>query len=980
MKKIVFLLISLSSFAFAEYTAYAWGYGDIMRETLQVVKYIFSIDEFKDVWRIAVLVSMVAGLFMMMTPNPDLMRLPKIMIISMGVYTIFATAKTDVWVEDKADPAKSGLVTQVPWAVGYPLAFFSTMEYRMGVMYETATSMPEDVKYSNSGFLAPVSIFALASEHRIVTPSLYQNVQNYIIECVVPDIESGWKDYQTLINSDNAWAYIGNTSPSIFLLQMGEDNTQTLTTCPTAYTNITAKLSQYVSSSGKGMEHLGSSLGGLTGSAVYSKYGMASNFLLGTSKSASSLLMQNTTLNMVSESFQKYSMMNGADLGGASFHTAQASAAASAQMVISGLLGVKYIPLMKGILTVVVIGLTPLLMLLMVTPIGVKTLIGYILMLAWLACWHFGDAILNHIIMVKIQNALSIHGEIAFSTQGAINSTITDYINTASAMYWTIPTIALIVVSGFSLASLTSLNSALTSKLDRTATTAGAGMGSGNINYGNVSHSNYGANKVMASSAIQTGQSFDYINTSSLNEGVSAKRENNVSNQSGELGNKIQTDIANNSALNSVVNGIGMGANSQSITGTMSIGNDGTKTLNGQGMGVFQGANGETYSGKYEAGSIFGKDGNIQKGDVTIDHNDGASTTVTYANGQEKSRTYSGKDGEAEVRDNGDGTKFFSVKSQDGSTEARGIIKEDGSKQVDYAKVGGQTWDRSKATEQSRSEQESHKAGQILNEQIAKSKDQKKGNEQTVSSDFAAKVGVGIGGGFIVKAEASAETSVKNGIAVTYSNGETKTHSLSEQEMKEFNKIQSLAKSEVERENRTSDQMKNYVEKQLNTGSETVLEDVNNISRNKDSIGGVEFKLDNKISKPDHDVAKKIDDTEEELDKARHKAPKSIGEKGLDSLREIVKNGQISTKDFVDKNVPDVINSTYSSDGTKTNDRTGEVTSLTGYTGPEAMNKNKPPVDGQLPPGEIENIIKSLGNNNPKTSNNQQNQIEMPPK
>lgn len=198
--------------------------------------------------------------------------------------------------------------------------------------------------------------------------------------------------------------------------------------------------------------------------------------------------------------------------------------------------------------------------------------------------------------------------------------------------------------------------------------------------------------------------------------------------------------------------------------------------------------------------------------------------------------------------------------------------------------------------------------------------------------------------------------------------------------MQEFNKIQSMAKTEVQKENMASDQMKNYVEKQLNTGNETVLEDVNNISRNKDSIGGVEFKLDNKISKPDHDIKQKIDDTEEELDKARHKAPKSIGEKGLNSLREIVKNGQISAKDFVDKNVPDAINSTYSADGTKTNDRTSEVTSLTGYTGPEAMNKNKPPVDGQLPPGEIENIIKSLGNNNPKTSNNQQNQIEMPKK
>ncbi|MDX4028414.1 conjugal transfer protein TraG N-terminal domain-containing protein [Aliarcobacter skirrowii] len=987
MKKIVFLLISLSSFAFAEYTAYAWGYGDIMRETLQVVKYIFSIDEFKDVWRIAVLVSMVAGLFMMMTPNPDLMRLPKIMIISMGVYTIFATAKTDIWVEDKADPAKSGIVTQVPWAVGYPLAFFSTMEYRMGSMYETATSMPEDVKYSNSGFLAPVSIFTLASEHRIVTPSLYQNVQNYIIECVVPDIESGWKDYQTLINSDNAWAYIGNTSPSIFLLQMEDDNTQTLTTCPTAYTNITAKLSQYVSSTGKGMEHIGSSLGGLTGSAVSSKYGMASNFLLGTSKSASSLLLQNTTLNMVSESFQKYSMMNGADLGSASFHTAQASAAASAQMVISGLLGVKYIPLMKGILTVVVIGLTPLLMLLMVTPIGVKTLIGYILMLAWLACWHFGDAILNHIIMVKIQNALSIHGEIAFSTQGAINSTITDYINMASSMYWTIPTIALIVVSGFSLASLTSLNNALSTKLDRTATTAGAGMGSGNIGYGNVSHSNYSANKVMASSAVQTGNSFAHDSSWSSTQGNSFNTNNNTTTQTGELGNKIQTDIGSNSALNSVANGIGMGVNSQSITGNMTTANDGTKTLNGAGMGTFQGQNGEKYTGVVSSGAIFGKDGNIQKGDVTIDHGNGSSTTVTYANGQEKSRTYSGKDGEAEVRDNGDGTKFFSVKSQDGSTEARGIIKEDGSKQVDYAKVGGETWDRSQATEVNRSSQVASKTAEMLAEQYAEGASQSRGNTENVSSRMGVQGDVTASAGFQIfgtgaKATAVASTGVSNEVKVDYANGTSKTYTLSEQQMKEFTQAQSRAESEVERESRASDQMRNYVEKQLNTGNETVLEDVNNISRNKGNIGGLALSPDS--SPAPHSFTKSnIEEGKNNLDKDRDDRERNVYyQNAKDTYRntkEVVSIGQDTLKGFVDNNVPDAINSTYSADGTKTNNRTGEVTSLTGYSGPEAMNKNKPIVDGHIP-NETENIIKALGNNNPKTSNNQQNQIEIPKK
>lgn len=182
MKRIIVLFLLLTSYLAAAETVYAWGYGDLMLETFKVVKYIFSINEFQDVWKVAVIVGMLSGTIMMLTPNPDYLRLPKIIIFSVGIYTIFITAKIDIQVEDKADPTNSGFVANVPWAVGWPFAFFSTLEYRMGTMYETATTIPDGMKYSDSGFFTPVSIFSAATKHKIVSPYIFSNLNTYIQE------------------------------------------------------------------------------------------------------------------------------------------------------------------------------------------------------------------------------------------------------------------------------------------------------------------------------------------------------------------------------------------------------------------------------------------------------------------------------------------------------------------------------------------------------------------------------------------------------------------------------------------------------------------------------------------------------------------------------------------------------------------------------------------------------------------------------
>lgn len=76
IKKIILLSLLFSGYLFAVETTYAWGYGDLLVETLKMVKYVFSINEFKDIWKVAVLVSMIAAVISMLFPNPDYFKIP----------------------------------------------------------------------------------------------------------------------------------------------------------------------------------------------------------------------------------------------------------------------------------------------------------------------------------------------------------------------------------------------------------------------------------------------------------------------------------------------------------------------------------------------------------------------------------------------------------------------------------------------------------------------------------------------------------------------------------------------------------------------------------------------------------------------------------------------------------------------------------------------------------------------------------------
>lgn len=957
LKKLIVLLLFLSIHLFAAETVYAWGYGDLLVETLKAVKYMFSIGEFRDFWKIAVLISMISAVLMMLTPNPDFLKLPKIFIFTMGIYALFVTAKIDVYVDDKADNTNSGVVTQVPWAVGYPLALFSALEYRIGATYETATSIPNGMKYSDSGFMTPISIFNQATSHKIVTPFLYQNLDNYIMECVMPDIENGYKDYRTLISNDNVWSYLGNTSPAIFMLYNDQDNNTSLKTCTEVYSSLNSLLTAYVGTSGEGMEYLGKSLGMLSSSAVSSKLGIANQYLSNSSKNASQLLLQTTAINMFSETFRSYAAMNGASVENAAFHSASAGQAASAQMVVSGILGSKYIPIMKGVLTAIIVGLTPILALMMATPMAFKLIMGYITILAWLCAWHFGEAILNHIMLTKTQSALNSYGDLIFQNKGLIQSTMTDYINMAASMYWTVPTIAGLIVTGFSLSAFMSLNNAMTTKLDRTASAIGGDMGKGNMNFGNVGHNTYSANKLDALASQVMGNSFRYDDLATSSRGSKSEQFNSLSSQSGSqaFGGGLGASWSNSALAQQL--GTSYDFNTGNFKGE-DIGRGQKQATSG---GTIQSTNssGENVTFDYSGGAIFqkGDDGKYQPytGTFTAKHN-GESITSVWEGGVEKSRTLEDQQKnkmEVTTENNGIDKSFKWESGQDKGSFLSGIyhaksgnlsvtdgivhgrsLKKDDSGITTYNLGNIKSLNLSEGSNYTDQNSNSNKKDETSGntKENSSTESDSKNKIAAVTGKVETSAGFQImGSGVKASAAASITGDVKNGytdmsidknsnsLTMTNSKGETKTYSLSSSEIEQLqtnmSKLTANSSGVAASKDLTGDRLQSIVQDGLNKGQD-VNTTMKNIVQNKDAYHSGSVAMTENLDKKNIDNNQYIE---------RGIIPTSLVNQEItkEELDDRMKNGGRgkNARELKEnlENIKDKMTSTYSADGTITN-------------------------------------------------------------
>ena len=665
------LLIGFILFPFLTFgaeTIYTWGYGDILGHILESITALFQTDDFAGLFKIFLTVGIVLVLLSYLgNRTQDPFFLIKFYAFTMLIWYLTlapSVVRTTVYIEDLQNPSYSRTVTDVPYVIAKVLSWFSKFEKVVADKMETVFSVPDDLKYSNTGFLTAFGTMANANSHKIVDPYLYLSVNNYIEDCVFPDILDGSKDVQTLAKSNDLWTDLGNTNPARTTKYYNNSNPDgTILDCQTAYSNITSDLNNYINTTG--FQTLSNIIGGFSSTVINNILGTASDYYLNYSVTGQGYLQQAVAMNMFSEAFQNFAKVNGISTSGLALGVAKAEETARYNMVLSGVLGAKYIPIIKGILTVLIVGLIPILTLLLVTPMFKRVLIGFLMIFGWLSLWHIGEVLINAIINVKASGYISTlaDGNYNLLIKGAVDSTVLDYINTVASFYWAIPTIAFLIASGFSVYAMNSLAGQASGKMQgATGGTAGE-MATGSIN---------------TSSNVSTGRRWSFDSFAQIGNSMALAYTGSLAFGSTETVNQKFDGVGTTSALKMDGGQIaGLNSSLQGIMKGAGLDLNGTEKITGsytQQGSVFSFDNAKmgryTVSGKYNT--------NTQSGNLTfIDSLTGKTYQTTIADGKISQMKISGSGASGEIRTNKDGSKYFSLETANG-VSVSGIIDKDG--------------------------------------------------------------------------------------------------------------------------------------------------------------------------------------------------------------------------------------------------------------------------------------------------------------
>ncbi|WDT73421.1 MAG: conjugal transfer protein TraG N-terminal domain-containing protein (plasmid) [Candidatus Manganitrophus sp.] len=458
------LLLLLPEASFADETIYTWGYGDIIAQVLNGTKWLIGTGDFIGLFKIVALLSLVyvivtysGSLF----TRADPFMLPKVYIAQILVWSLFTAVKTDVVIIDRQNAAYDQVITEVPIGVARPIAWFSLLQKVMGERMETVFSLPDDLKYTNSGFFSGIGALLQAGQQRIIDPYLYLSINAYVVDCVVPDVLDGTKNEGALVSSGTLWEDIGNTNPARTTLLYDSANTNgAVDHCLNAYTQLTGRLSTYITDTG--LPYAGASLGGYSSLQLSNVIGVASPYFLNYTATGEGFLLQSISMNHLREGYASWAAAHGISATQLGYGSGKAEETVRQNLALTGILGSKYIPVLKGVLTVILVTFIPLLILLLLTPMMGKVALGFLFTLLWLSLWQLGDVILSLIINVKASHFLTVSagGNYIIRSKEIVDSSLLDYVNMAGSLYWMIPTMAAFVAGGFSFVALSAISGA----------------------------------------------------------------------------------------------------------------------------------------------------------------------------------------------------------------------------------------------------------------------------------------------------------------------------------------------------------------------------------------------------------------------------------------------------------------------------------------------------------------------------------------
>lgn len=549
-------------------TIYTWGYGEMFYEILLAVS-AFSNDGY--LIKIAGGLGMLTLMFKLLDGrSPPILAAGKFFLLTVFVYVAFMTAGSGGVYRHTVQDQVTGftnVVDGVPIGVGKTLELVTGMELAIADGMETAFSTPNSTQYRNAGLGFPLVAHSNMAKMHSIDPFVQKSLDDYIANCLMFDMMDGTLNPNTIFNSGDIASSIVSTSNRMSNIYSATNPGGQLMTCQAASSQLPLQVNGMLT---KIKTIVAAQSGFMTGgnTATFdNKAADVASLYFGVSKTSTEYLRQSVMMNMMSDGLNNVAKTSGIDPAALAYGTAMAERSAQSNFAVSGELAKKYLPLLKGILTMMIVSIAWMLAILAVMFFDVAYITMFLTLMIFLSLWTPLAVVLNFITSLYLEKTLTPMGAVGgwytMANKPIIDSEVMSTLAWLGYLGWSIPMLAYAIAKksdhGF-----VSLTSGLTSAMGSSAGQAAGEMARGNIRLG----------------AVSLGKQESYQDGSSYTVGQKGTESNRAVNQEGTQFQEKTT----------TANGVKTTENT-SATGSGAVQNDGGEIVAAKVNGVGANAN-----------------------------------------------------------------------------------------------------------------------------------------------------------------------------------------------------------------------------------------------------------------------------------------------------------------------------------------------------------------------------------------------------
>ena len=472
--------------------------GDLIKTIFDGIVAVMGSSTFATAIRIAAAFSVISAAFAY-TKSRDFVGIVRWFALYFAITVIMLGPKVGVEIIDSSNPGAVNKVDNVPIGLVLPASIITSISYGLQKEFEKVFHMPNDVRYSRTGMLFGSKLFRLSS----VAPlpkDLAHKINLYFKSCVVGDILIRHLYTITDLSQSKNILDLITTSPSV---ARGLYINGNFTTCA-AYAPMLKASVQAVSNNDliiMGKRIWGSKFHN-AGSLIKRYLPSSYQQYTGISQSATDILNQNLMINGVRNGVQSYAADTGSSAGLENYAYTKGMMQMRLAWATSKNIASETLPLLSTVLTALMFGMFPIIVLLGMQPgIGPSCIRKYIYTLLWIGSWPIFYTILNCMMTYYLYDKTGGYAPngLTLSNQNPLLQEHSDVANMAGYLALAIPFISMGLVTGMASAfnmAANYLGGMAHGIASGTASEAVSGnISLGNVSYGNTSAMNLNANK-----------------------------------------------------------------------------------------------------------------------------------------------------------------------------------------------------------------------------------------------------------------------------------------------------------------------------------------------------------------------------------------------------------------------------------------------------------------------------------------------------